>query len=115
MLPIKNISYLLPMCCSFWEKCNNSPKTDLGCSTPLIDDKYIEQWLESWSGAPGGTISTWEWNFWHSLNLYQNRKVEINVYTASSTFIWYIWVYSVFIIYLQSTSLVQCENGQFTE
>ena len=35
MLPIKNISYLLPMCCSFWEKCNNSPKTDLGCSTPL--------------------------------------------------------------------------------
>ena len=23
------------MCCSFWEKCKNSPKTDLGCSTPL--------------------------------------------------------------------------------
>ena len=36
MLPIKNISYLLPMCCSFWGKCNNSPKTDLGCSTPLM-------------------------------------------------------------------------------
>ena len=35
MLPIKNISYLLPMCCSFWEKCKNRPKTDLGCSTPL--------------------------------------------------------------------------------
>ena len=35
MLPIRNISYLLPMCCSFWEKCKNSPKTDLGCSTPL--------------------------------------------------------------------------------
>ena len=35
MLPIKNISYLLPMCCSFWEKCKNSPKTGLGCSTPL--------------------------------------------------------------------------------
>ena len=35
MLSIKNISYLLPMCCSFWEKCKNSPKTGLGCSTPL--------------------------------------------------------------------------------
>ena len=36
MLPIRNISYLLPMCCSFWEKCKNSPKTSLGCSTPLM-------------------------------------------------------------------------------
>ena len=35
MLPIRNISYLLPICCSFWEKCKNSPKTGLGCSTPL--------------------------------------------------------------------------------
>ena len=35
MLPIRNISYLLPMCCSFWEKCINSQKTGLGCSTPL--------------------------------------------------------------------------------
>ena len=25
MLPIRNISYLLPMCCSFWEKCKNWP------------------------------------------------------------------------------------------
>ena len=23
------------MCCSFWEKCINSQKTGLGCSTPL--------------------------------------------------------------------------------
>ena len=36
MLPIRNISYLLPMCCSFWEKCINSQKIGLGCSTPLI-------------------------------------------------------------------------------
>ena len=36
MLPIRNISYLLSMCCSFWEKCKNSTKTGLGCSTPLI-------------------------------------------------------------------------------
>ena len=36
MLPIRNISYLLPMCCSFWEKCKNSPETGLGCSTPLM-------------------------------------------------------------------------------
>ena len=32
---VRNISYLLPMCCSFWEKCINSQKTGLGCSTPL--------------------------------------------------------------------------------
>ena len=36
MLPIRNTSYLLPICCSFSEKCKNSPKTHLGCSTPLI-------------------------------------------------------------------------------
>ena len=36
MFPIRNISYLLPMCCSFWEQCINSQKTGLGCSTPLI-------------------------------------------------------------------------------
>ena len=35
MSPIRNISYLLPMRCSFWEKCINSQKTGLGCSTPL--------------------------------------------------------------------------------
>ena len=35
MLPIRNISYLSPMYCGFWEKCKNSPKTGLGCSTPL--------------------------------------------------------------------------------
>ena len=35
MLPIRNTSYLLPMCCSFWEKCINSQKNDQGCSTPL--------------------------------------------------------------------------------
>ena len=35
MLPIRNISYLLPMCCSFWEKCKSNPKTGLRCSTPL--------------------------------------------------------------------------------
>ena len=35
ILSIRNISYLLPMCCSFWEKCINSQKTGQGCSTPL--------------------------------------------------------------------------------
>ena len=35
MLPIRNMSYLSPMCCSFWEKYKNSPKTGLECSTPL--------------------------------------------------------------------------------
>ena len=35
MLPIRNIPYLLPMCCSFWEKCISSQKTGQGCSTPL--------------------------------------------------------------------------------
>ena len=41
MLPIRNISYLPPMCCNFWENCTNSHKTDLGCSTPLSGFKYI--------------------------------------------------------------------------
>ena len=35
MLPIRNISYLSPMWCNFWEKCTNSHKIGLGCSTPL--------------------------------------------------------------------------------
>ena len=38
MFPIRNISYLLPMCCSFWKQCINSQKTGLGCSTPLISE-----------------------------------------------------------------------------
>ena len=42
MLPIRNISYLLPMLYSFWEKCKNSPKTDLGCSTPLMKKTMIK-------------------------------------------------------------------------
>ena len=36
MLPIRNIPYLWPMCCRFWEKWKNSPKPCLGCSTPLL-------------------------------------------------------------------------------
>ena len=36
MLPVRNISYSLPMCCSFWENCINSHKTGQGCSTPSI-------------------------------------------------------------------------------
>ena len=47
MLPIRNISYLLPMCCRFWEKCKNSPKTGLGCSTPLNDSKTEVVYLSS--------------------------------------------------------------------
>ena len=35
MLPLRNIPYLSPMCCNFWEKCTNSHKSGLGCSTPL--------------------------------------------------------------------------------
>ena len=47
MLPIRNISYLLPTCCSVWEKCKNSPKTGLGCSTPL---RYWSRFLQSTRG-----------------------------------------------------------------
>ena len=35
MLPIRNMSYLSPMCCHFWEKYTNSHKVGLGCSTSL--------------------------------------------------------------------------------
>ena len=41
--PIRNISYLLPMCCSFWEKCINSQKNGLGCSTPLNQKLKVPQ------------------------------------------------------------------------
>ena len=41
--PIRNISYLLPMCCSFWEKCINSQKNGLGCSTPLKNKQSNKQ------------------------------------------------------------------------
>ena len=30
------MSYLSPIRCNFWEKCTNSLKIGLGCSTPLI-------------------------------------------------------------------------------
>ena len=35
MLPIRNISYLSPICCNFWGKYINSHKIGQGCSTPL--------------------------------------------------------------------------------
>ena len=35
MSPIRNISYLSPMCCNFCEICIKSHKIDQGCSTPL--------------------------------------------------------------------------------
>ena len=43
MLPIRNISYLSPMCCSFWDKFKNSPKSTLGCSTPLKKQKQKQK------------------------------------------------------------------------
>ena len=35
-LPIRNISYLWPMCYNFWEKCINIHKIGQGCSTPFM-------------------------------------------------------------------------------
>ena len=52
MLPIRNISYLSPTCCSFQEKCINSHKSDLGCSTPL-KQKF---WAET------SDCSKWTWS-----------------------------------------------------
>ena len=46
MLPIRNMSSLLPMFCSFWEKCKNSPKTGLGCSTPL-NKRMKHHWVQN--------------------------------------------------------------------
>ena len=45
MLPIRTISYLLPLCCSFWEKFKNSPKSALGCSTPLMSKMFLKSKL----------------------------------------------------------------------
>ena len=53
MLPIRNISYLLPMCCSFREKCISSPKTDLRCSTPLNHILVFSlKWLQNKISSP---------------------------------------------------------------
>ena len=38
MSPVRNISYLSPLCCKFWEKCINSHKIGHRCSTPLKCD-----------------------------------------------------------------------------
>ena len=35
MLPITNLSYLLPMCCSFWEKMHKQSKNWSGVKYPL--------------------------------------------------------------------------------
>ena len=64
MLPIRNISYFLPMCCSFWEKCKNSPKTGLGCSTPLIyvkvgDLTYLKVRFNYFYLLPPPLIALW--------------------------------------------------------
>ena len=53
MLPIRNTSYLLPICCSFWEKCKNSPKAGLGCSTPL----NLTIWRRPISVCVGNAVS----------------------------------------------------------
>ena len=55
MLPIRNISYLLLMCCSFWEKCKNSPKTGLGCSTPLSFMYRAQHYIATAHAALGDT------------------------------------------------------------
>ena len=56
--PIRNISYLLPMCCSFWEKCINSQKNGLGCSTPLNEIRTYYVWI-SYANAYGQKPHSW--------------------------------------------------------
>ena len=56
MLHIRNISYLLPMCCSFWEKCLNSHKPGQGCSTPLKKGNSKNKWFRF---SLGGLTLTW--------------------------------------------------------
>ena len=55
--PIRNISYLLQMCCSFWEKCINSPKKWSGVQYPLKHlrpPKLMHIWREflNWIHPP---------------------------------------------------------------
>ena len=49
--PIRNISYLLPMCHSFWEKCINSQKNGMGCSTPLTAHSW-QKWKSTFLSCP---------------------------------------------------------------
>ena len=72
MLPIRNISYLLPMCCSFWEKCKKSLKTGLGCSTPLTLWSGFNIVLLAWAwrctqsqGAEQNKTIMWSWSLWY--------------------------------------------------
>ena len=64
MLPIRSISYLLPMCCSFPEKCKNSPTTGLGCSTPLnsyccMKELYLHRGSENFIRMSSLDTSSW--------------------------------------------------------
>ena len=54
--PIRNISYLLPMCCSFWEKCINSQKNGLGCSTPLMKRGLWSRLFQGLTILGGGRV-----------------------------------------------------------
>ena len=55
MLPIRNLSHLLLMCCNFWE-CINSHKIGQGYSTPLKDDAWAHAGGQShWKVVRGRT------------------------------------------------------------
>ena len=47
MLPIRNISYLLPMCSNFLRKCINSQQSGQGCCTSLRQIKITPVWFST--------------------------------------------------------------------
>ena len=76
MLPIRNISYLPPMCYNFWEKCINSHKIGQGCSNkkfhiilgisllhPVVFLWFYEGWFHFayFETVTVRMISSWQW------------------------------------------------------
>ena len=87
MLPIRNMSYLLPMCCSFWEKCINSQKTGQGCSTPLIRGLCTYNWF-FWNSSIDH-FGTSLWDISHNVNWFEaNIRVLALFRRHRRTLIW---------------------------
>ena len=80
MLPTRSISYLSPMCFNFWEKCTNSHKTGLGCSTPLKSHNFPP--------CPSYSALCWDWQYHISpcclVTLYETQHILVGSFSGCS-------------------------------
>ena len=102
MLLIRNISYLLPMCCSFWENCINSQNTGLGCSTPLKPYIHVHLLWEMWS---------WMWsNYIRTVLLLS----EINCFVLFFTYLKMFYIPHFFFFYYGEQWLSILQTNAYT-